>query len=87
VTLFWPKNSREDQNGLDKKGKVLEKNVLRDLFLELVVKSMKISTLKLPTYRDIGLSHGMTRLATAVVQRSSPDTIIELIFFKNFSSS
>jgi hypothetical protein len=28
LTLFWPKNSRKVQNGLDQKGDVLEKNVV-----------------------------------------------------------
>jgi hypothetical protein len=27
LLLFWPKNSRKVQNGLDQKGDVLEKNV------------------------------------------------------------
>jgi hypothetical protein len=34
LTLFWPKNSRYVQNGLDKKGDVLKKNDIRDFFLE-----------------------------------------------------
>jgi hypothetical protein len=28
LTLFWPKNSRKVQNGLDQKGDVSEKNVI-----------------------------------------------------------
>jgi hypothetical protein len=37
--LFWPKKSRKVPNGLDQKGEVLEKNVIRDFFLELDVES------------------------------------------------
>jgi hypothetical protein len=41
LTLFWPKISRKVQNGLDQKGDVLEKNVIKGFFLELDVESMK----------------------------------------------
>jgi hypothetical protein len=41
LTLFWPKNSRKVQNGVDQKGDVLEKNVINGFFLELDVESTK----------------------------------------------
>jgi hypothetical protein len=41
LTLFWPKNSDKVQNGLDQKGDILEKNVIGDFFLRLVVQSTK----------------------------------------------
>jgi hypothetical protein len=34
LTRLWPKNSRKVQNGLDQKGNVLKKNIMR-LFLRI----------------------------------------------------
>jgi hypothetical protein len=72
LTLFWPKNSRKVQNGLDQKGDVLEKKVIWDFFLELdvVVESRKISILKFPIQGDIDLSswHGMAPQSKFIVE-------------------